>query len=111
MVHHMMMDVVHYVMVHTPPTPAGHGLGRNRFCAIGSRLGVGRRLLSASCRGLRRSRRLLRRIGGGLRALRGGGSLLRSLLRALRRILAGASGEQRERQCSPGKSDEFRSSC
>lgn len=66
----MMMDVMHNVMVHTPRAPASHSLGRDRFGAIGSRLGVGRGLLSAGGGSLRRSRRLLRRVGGGLRALR-----------------------------------------
>ena len=102
-----MMNVVHDVMMNHVTT-ATFGLHRDRLGAIRSGLGVSGGLLGARRGSLGGGRRLLRRIRRGFSALRRRGRLRGSCLGLLRGVLAGASGEQRQSQSSPGKPDQFR---
>jgi hypothetical protein len=108
-VHHVVMNVMKDVMVHHVMGTATLGLHGDRFSAIRSGLGVSRGLLGARRSSLRGSGRLLGGTGGSLSALRRGGSLRGGRLGFLRGVLPGASSKQRERQCSAGKCDHFRS--
>jgi hypothetical protein len=68
-VNHVMMDMMHDVtMMHH--VMATFGLHRDCFGPIGGGLSVSRSLLGARRGSLCRSGRLLRRVGGGLSALR-----------------------------------------
>jgi len=100
-----MMNVVDDVVMNHVTT---FGLHRDRLSAIRGGLGVSGGLLGARRGSLGGGRRLLRRVRGSLGALRRRGSLRGGCLGLLRGVLAGASGEQRQSQCSPGKPDQFR---
>ena len=106
--HHMVMNMVHDVMVHHVMA-AAFRLHGDRLSAISSGLCISRGLLSARSSSLRGGGRLLRRIGGSLSTLRRGSGLRGGRLCFLRGVLSSASSNQRESQCSPGKSDHLRS--
>jgi len=101
------MNMVNDVMMHH--VMATFGLHGDRVSAIGSGLCISRGLLGARGGSLRRSGRLLRRVGGSFSALRRRSGLCSRRLRLLRGVLTGASSKERESQCSPGKCDHFRS--
>ncbi|HVN63392.1 MAG TPA: hypothetical protein VMT58_02050 [Candidatus Binataceae bacterium] len=85
-----------------------HGLRRNRFSAIGGRLGIAGRLLDLACCCLCGRRRLLSLLAGAFGARRSLVGTIRGIHRALRRIgLVRAPGDQRKGQYSPGKSNQF----
>ena len=106
--HHVVMNMVHGVMTRRAMATA-FGLHGDRLSAIRSSLGVRRGLLGARGGSLRRSGRLLCRVGGSFSARRRTGGLRGSRLGLLRSVLTGASSKQSKRQRSPGESDHLRS--
>jgi hypothetical protein len=108
-VHDVVMNVMHHMMMHRVVAAATFGFHGDRFGAISGGFRISGGLLGTRGRSLRGGCRLLRGIGGSLSGLRRGPGLRGGRLRFLRRVLPGASSEQRESQCRPGERDHLRS--
>jgi hypothetical protein len=91
LVHHVMVNMVHHVMMHRMATT--FGLHCDRLSAISGGLCVSSGLLGTSRCGLGGGGRLLGGIGRSFSALRRGGSLLGRRLSLLSGVLTGASSK------------------